>query len=160
MDKNARSIYKTARLAAGFEQKTASTKLFCEDSTLRAYERGNRTPPDDMVAKMMVVYNAKWLGYLHLRASPIGQIVLPEINLRRGLASSVLTLNRTVNDVVKAMAELMDIAENDEVNGSEEAYQKVCTQIEANVSASMAILVNEYKKKNGSAGTHTVQGEK
>lgn len=162
MGNNHRNIYLTARVLSGKSQKTASKLLSCEDSTLRDYEKGKRIPPNEMVVKMMEAYEAKWLGYLHLRASPIGQIVLPEIKFNRGFASSVLSLRRTVNKVVSALNDLMDIAESETVeNNKDDVFRVICQEIEENVSACLAILINDYKKKkSGCAGTQTTLMEK
>ena len=146
MTNTARNIYKSARVFSGFETKKASSLLGFDERTLRNYENGTYDPSNETVLKMMQIYGTKWLGYLHLRTSELGRQVLPEIQLKKGFASSVLTLQRTVRVLTDTLNELSQIAEDDALEGEEEVFQKVCKKIEANVSACMGILVNEFKK--------------
>ena len=162
MTKDTRNIYQIARVFSGNTQKAASQLLHIDEKTLRGYENGKYVPSDNTVVNMMKIYGTKWLGYLHLRASPVGEVVLPEIKFNRGFASSVLSLRRTVNKVVSALNDLMDIAENETVdNNKDEVFKTICNEIEENVSACLAILINDYKKKKSScAGTQTALTEK
>ena len=70
------NIYKNSRRAAGVSRDSAMQALVISDRTLARYESGESRPPDDIVAGMVKLYRDRELGYLHLRASPIGQLIL------------------------------------------------------------------------------------
>lgn len=72
------NIYKNSRLVAGVSRENAIKLLVVSDRTLARYESGESRPPDDIVAGMIKLYQDRELGYLHLRASPIGQLILED----------------------------------------------------------------------------------
>ena len=73
------NIYKAARQRAHMTIETASEMLNVAPRSLQHYEAGDRETPDEIVAGMMQAYNAPYLGYQHLRASPVGKVILPSV---------------------------------------------------------------------------------
>ncbi len=69
MNESYRSIYQIARKNAGFTQLEAAELLHISVRTLGSYELGDVIPNGDLVYNMVTLYDAKWLGYEHLRQS-------------------------------------------------------------------------------------------
>ena len=67
MPEEYRNIYKTSRKAAGFTQEAAAERLGISVESLRAYETGQRVPPDDVAELMSVLYNSLYLIVQHVR---------------------------------------------------------------------------------------------
>ena len=67
MARDGGNIYQTARKAAGLTQEAAAERLAVSDTSIRAYESGERLPGDDIVARMCAVYNVQYLGLQHLQ---------------------------------------------------------------------------------------------
>ncbi len=75
-----RNIYKTARQAKGLTQESAAEKLGISETSLRAYESGDRVPPVEVVDLMVIAYDSQLLGIQHLRASAeMARSILPEV---------------------------------------------------------------------------------
>ena len=58
MPEEYRNIYKICRKSAGFTQEAAAERLGISVESLRAYETGQRVPPDEVVETMSDLYNA------------------------------------------------------------------------------------------------------
>ena len=69
MPKQLPNIYKIARESSGFTQEKASELLATSVTSLKAYEYSQRIPPDDIVIKMIEIYDAQYLAYQHLKTS-------------------------------------------------------------------------------------------
>ena len=63
------NIYKTARAGAGLTQEQAAELLDLSVESVKAYETGQRTPPDATVALMAERYGTPWLRLEHARAT-------------------------------------------------------------------------------------------
>lgn len=70
MPKDNGNIYQAARKAAGLTQEAAAERLAVSVESMRAYETGQRLPGDDVVTRMMAVYDAQYLGRSICSASP------------------------------------------------------------------------------------------
>lgn len=95
MPEECRNIYKTCRKAAGFTQEAAAERLGISVESLRAYESGQRIPPNEVVELMVILYNAQHLAYQHLRETNAmyGRVV-PEVPLCSVLEASARLTNR------------------------------------------------------------------
>ena len=79
MPQDKRNIYKIAREAKGLTQEAAAEKLGISDSSIRAYETGQRIPPPEVVDLMVIAYDSQLLGIQHLRASAdMARSIVPE----------------------------------------------------------------------------------
>ena len=67
MPDETRNIYKTCRKAAELTQEAAAERLGISVESLRAYETGQRVPPDEVVADMFGLYNTLHLIVQHVR---------------------------------------------------------------------------------------------
>ncbi|HIZ93711.1 helix-turn-helix domain-containing protein [Flavonifractor sp. An112] len=90
-----RNIYKTCRKAAGLTQEAAAERLGISVESVRAYESGQRVPPNEVVELMVILYNAQHLAYQHLReTNALYSSVVPEIRPRSVLEASAKLTNR------------------------------------------------------------------
>lgn len=62
MPEECRNIYKKARRVAGLTQEAAAERLGISVESVRAYETGQRIPPNDVVEDMVVCYDYQRLG--------------------------------------------------------------------------------------------------
>jgi len=80
MPEDKRNIYKIAREARGLTQEAAAEKLGISDSSIRAYETGQRIPPLDVVDLMVDAYDSQLLGIQHIRASAeMARSIVPDV---------------------------------------------------------------------------------
>ena len=95
MPEEYKNIYKTCRKAAGFTQEAAAERLGISVESLRAYETGQRVPPNEVVELMVILYNAQHLAFQHLReTNGLYSSVVPEIQPRTVLEASAKLTNR------------------------------------------------------------------
>lgn len=134
------NIYQAARKSAGFTQDNAAELLHISVRSLGAYETGETTPPDDVVCNMVEIYEAKYLGYLHLKNSTeVGRKYLPEINLT-DIAKSVLKLQKEVGDLSKINSAMIEIACDGEVDGKEKGqWREITREIDEMAGAALAV---------------------
>ncbi len=121
MSEQCRNIYKIARKAAGFTQESSAERIGISPESIRAYETGQRTPPNDIVAQMVICYNAQHLAYQHLQESNelMNQIV-SELEERDILQTSVRIYNRLKRFSEKGTIDrLMEIAEDGIISDDE-----------------------------------------
>ena len=80
MPQDRRNIYKIAREARGLTQEAAAEKLGISDSSIRAYETGQRIPPNEVVDLMVIAYDSQLLGIQHIRASAeMARSIIPDV---------------------------------------------------------------------------------
>lgn len=104
------NIYKNARRAAGLTQEQAAEQLYVSTRSLAEYEAGRTIPPCDVVCRMVEVYKAKHLAYLHLKQSTeVGRRFLPDLHIL-DLPRSVLKLQKEVKDVTDINHHMVDVA--------------------------------------------------
>ena len=74
------NIYKTTRRKAGYTQEAAAERLGISVESVRAYETGQRIPPNHIVDLMSILYHSQQLAYLHLHESNVLiEHVIPEL---------------------------------------------------------------------------------
>ena len=121
MPDDCRNIYKICRKSAWLTQEAAAERLGISVESLRAYETGQRVPPNEVVELMVILYNAQHLAYQHLReTNALYSSVVPEIRPRSVLEASAKLTNR-----IFAFAEshadrrLLRIAEDNVIDAQE-----------------------------------------
>jgi len=121
MQEESRNIYKTARRAAGLTQEAAAERLGICVESLRAYETGQRVPPNDAVERMVIQYNALALAYQHLQeTNALMARVVPQLEERSILEVAVRIYNRMTRFQAKSGVErLLAIAEDGVVDQTE-----------------------------------------
>ncbi|WP_434565139.1 helix-turn-helix transcriptional regulator [Thermoanaerobacterium thermosaccharolyticum] len=141
MRNECKNIYKIARKNAGFTQDEAAERLYISTRSIADYESGKTIPPDDVVCRMIELYDAPWLGYQHLRySSEVGKRYLPDITLT-DLARAVLRFQKEVRDIDSIDKDMIDIACDGEINDDElDRWQQVRKEIDEMAGAALAIM--------------------
>lgn len=95
MSEEYRNIYKIARRTAGFTQGAAAERLGISVESVRAYEIGQRIPPNDIVNAMVSCYGTQHLAVQHLQENNVlfGQVI-PQLEERSVLEVTVRIYNR------------------------------------------------------------------
>ena len=116
-----RNIYKTARAAAGLTQESAAERLDISVESIRAYETGQRIPPNEAVELMVILYNAQHLAYQHLRETNAlyGRIV-PQVD-ERSLMEAALRIHNRLSRIEQhgSLDRLLEIAEDNIIDDAE-----------------------------------------
>ncbi len=142
MPEECRNIYKTCRKAAGFTQEAAAERLGISVESLRAYEGGQRIPPNEVVELMVILYNAQHLAYQHLRETNAmyGRVV-PEVPQCSVLEASARLTNR-----IYAFADshadrrLMRMAEDNVIDPVERPeFDAILEELQEIVEAALAL---------------------
>jgi len=141
MKRTCGEIYKSARHAAGLTQEEAAEQLYISVRSLAEYEAGRTIPPDDVVCRMVEVYKAKHLAYLHLKNSTeVGRRFLPDLHIL-DLPRSVLKLQKEVTDVTRINTEMVDVACDGVVDEQEhETWQTIEKELMEMVGAGLSVV--------------------
>ena len=149
MAKDGGNIYQTARKAAGLTQEAAAERLAVSDTSIRAYESGERLPGDDIVARMCAVYNVQYLGLQHLQ---LKTALLPDCVQEarpEPLPVAVIKLVRRVMRFAEAHRsdQLMEIAEDGVIDESErELFGEIVTELDGIIQAATNLKVSEHTR--------------
>ena len=141
MKRYCENIYKSARRNAGMTQEQAAEHLYVSVRSIAEYEAGRTTPPDDVVCRMVEVYQAKHLAYSHLKQSTeVGRRFLPELHIL-DLPRSVLKLQKEVRDVTDINHYMVDVACDGTVDEREhETWRRVETELSEMVGAGLSVI--------------------
>lgn len=137
-----RNIYKICRKAAGLTQEAAAERLGISVESMRAYETGQRTPPDDVVDLMSILYNALHLIAWHAREkNAMYSRVVPEIQPRSVLEASAKLTNRIYKFAdAHRNRRLMEIAEDNVIDtGERPEYAEILDELEGIVEAALEL---------------------
>lgn len=146
MPKGSGNIYQTARKAAGLTQEAAAERLAVSDTSIRAYESGERLPGDDIVAQMCAVYNVQYLGLQHLQ---LKSALLPEcVQYARPEPLPVATIKLVRRVLAFAEAhrsdQLLEIAEDGVISDSERTlFDEIAGELGDIVQAALALQYAE-----------------
>ena len=142
MPEEYRNIYKTCRRSAGLTQEAAAERLGISVESIRAYENGQRIPPNHVVQLMAILYNAVYLGLQHLQETDdLYSSVVPEIQPRTVLEASARLVNRIYHFAdTHADRRLMRITEDNNVDDTEQAeYDKIQEDLMEIVEAALEL---------------------
>ena len=139
-----RNIYKNARRAAGFTQESAAEQLGISVESVRAYETGQRIPPNDVVEQMVICYNAQRLAYQHLHETNVLMArVVPQLEQRSVLEVAVRIYNR-LNRFQRdhGVDRLMEIAEDGVIDQMErEEFDAIMADLREIVKSGLELEV-------------------
>jgi len=141
MKRHCENIYKNARKVAGLTQEQAAEQLYISVRSLAEYEAGRTIPPDDVVCRMVEVYKAKHLAYLHLKQSTeVGRRFLPELHIL-DLPRSVLRLQKEVADVNGIHREMVEVVCDGMVEEHEhETWQSIEKELMEMIGAGLSVV--------------------
>ena len=148
MQKEAKTIYKTARLTTPYTQERAAELLHISDSSIKAYERGATSPPDAIVAEMIDLYQTPWLAYIHLKqATEVGKRFLPDIEIRE-LSSSILDLQVNMKHTQEIQYEIAEVGRDNRVDKHEQPiYTKCVSTIQSLIGAALSVVFAPLEKE-------------
>ena len=142
MPEGYRNIYKVAREARGLTQEAAAEKLGISDSSIRAYETGQRVPPNEIVDLMVIAYDSQLLGIQHLRASAeMARSIVPDVRDCSVLEASARLINR-IYDFADSHSDrrLMRIAEDNVIDQDERPeFDAILEDLQEIVEAALAV---------------------
>lgn len=149
------NIYKQAREQAGLTQLQASELLPVSVRTLSEYENGRLLPSDELVIRMIKVYDSDTLGYQHLqRNTLIGRICLPDIEFT-GLAQSVLRLQKEMADVEMLKGQMVEVAYDNVVHPyQEDVWSMAEKEVLEMVGAGLGVLFYQKEKRPSAKGAY------
>lgn len=145
MNKESNNIYKNARIRAGFKREPVAEELNIDVRTLDKYESINGQPPDEIVRNMCDLYGDKYLAYLHMKKSLLGEF-LPDLKPAT-FEAATLTMISSLNEVNGTISQIIKIASDGKVNDWEKAdWEARCDEITRLASA---ILSLNFSNKEG-----------
>ncbi|HGS9152551.1 helix-turn-helix transcriptional regulator [Clostridioides difficile] len=139
------NIYQKGRENTNLTQEKASELLDISVESLRAYENDKRIPNNQIVAKMVSIYNNNLLGYEHVRrTTEAGVMFLPKLEMK-SLSSITLKLHKEIKDYLKKEDDFIDIVEDDVIDeDEEEVWNEVMQELE---DIFKSILILKLSKK-------------
>lgn len=153
MPDNGRNIYKAAREARGLTQEAAAERMGISDSSIRAYETGQRIPPNDVVDDMVLAYDSQLLGIQHLRASAdMARRIVPDVREVR-LPEAIMGLLDRVYDFTDAHRdrELLRIGKDGVIDDTERpVFDGIMTELQGIVESAMQVRYAKETQKNRS----------
>lgn len=139
------NIYAAARNAAGLTQDRAAEMISVSCRSLADYEAGQRMPANDVVARMVEIYDARYLAYQHLRASSdVARRIIPDTD-QLELPAAVLRLISSVYDFAddKLDRQLIVIARDGVIDDVERRdFDRIVTRLDAIIQAALAVAYN------------------
>ncbi|ABR33072.1 helix-turn-helix transcriptional regulator [Clostridium beijerinckii] len=139
MVENYRNIYQIARECTSLTQEKSSELLDISVDSLRAYEGGKRTPPENIVIDMAKIYNRPYLILQHYQNTLIGKELFPKIEVKH-LAEAVLTFLDELEDLESIKKLMIKISRDGQVDEDEkEDWQMIMKTLDEMVCAIITI---------------------
>jgi len=142
---------KTARQDACLTQEQAAEAAGVSLESWKAYEYGERLPPNDVAFQICEALAADWLALEYLREASSGLGVLPELSAKDLQAAVITLINRIYAFTDKHRdRRLMIIAEDNVVDDRESAeYEAIVAEdLDGIISAALAVKFPKWQKKN------------
>lgn len=143
------NIYKTAREVAGMTQERAAAALNLSVRSLAAYETGERIPHDDIVVRMVDLYNFQQLAVQHLRSnSELARRILPDLKKRSLVSAAVRFFNSMKRlEAMEAPQRMLIIGEDNVIDESEsEDYETIATEMRTLIQSAMELMNSEQEE--------------
>lgn len=146
------NIYQRARKVTLLTQEEAAERLHISPETLKRYEGGRLTPPDETVARMCEVYGARWLALEHAKATDrLG--ILPELE-PKPLPMATISLTNCLRDAADWLAGLLRIAEDGVIDDAERPeFDSIVQDLRETIAAAYQVIYADAKKERPEAGT-------
>lgn len=147
------NIYQRGRKVTLLTQEEAAERLHISPETLKRYEGGRLTPPDETVARMCEVYGARWLALEHAKATDrLG--ILPELE-PKPLPMATISLTNRLRDAADRLAGLLRIAEDGVIDDAERPeFDTIVQDLRETIAAAYQVIYADgAKKERPEAGT-------
>lgn len=146
------NMYQRARKVTLLTQEEAAERLGISPETLKRYEGGRLTPPDETVAKMCSVYGVPWLALEHAKATDrLG--VLPEVE-PKPLPMATISLTNRLRAAADRLAGLLRIAEDGVIDDTERPeFDDIVQDLRETIAAAYQVIYADAKKERPEAAT-------
>ena len=146
------NIYQRARKTTLLTQEEAAERLHISPETLKRYEGGRLTPPDETVARMCEVYGVSWLALEHAKATDrLG--ILPELE-PKPLPMATISLTNRLRDAADRLAGLLRIAEDGVIDDAERPeFDDIVQDLRETIAAAYQVIYADAKKERPEAAT-------
>ena len=140
------NIYQRGRKTTLLTQEEAAERLGISPETLKRYEGGRLTPPDETVALMCEVYGARWLALEHAKATDrLG--ILPELE-PKPLPMATISLTNRLRDAADRLAGLLRIAEDGVIDDTERPeFDSIVQDLRETIAAAYQVIYADSTKK-------------
>lgn len=145
------NIYKTARELAGITQERAAAALHLSVRSLAAYETGERIPHDDVVVRMVDLYNFQQLAVQHMRAnSELARRIIPDIRKRSLVSAAVRFFNSMKRlEAINGAQRLLEIGEDNHIDETEsEDYETIAAEMQNLIQSAMELMNAEQEEES------------
>lgn len=145
-----RNIYKSSRSEAGLTQEQAAELLACSVESIRAYETGQRTPPDEAVRLMADLYGAPWLLIEHARETDKLGLIPRSAGAKPFVLATIQLCNHMIAWAERQRArQLLRIAEDGIVDEEERPlYDEIAVELEGIAAAWLSLRCSGAEKKS------------
>lgn len=147
MPEEYRNIYKIARRNAGITQEAAAEQLGISVESVRAYETGQRIPPNHVVSRMVICYDAQRLAVQHVNLhDELASSIIPVIQPRTLMESAVRLYNRLNHfSSSHSVERLLEIAEDGRIDEQERAeFDAIVAELKALIQCGMELRFCEH----------------
>lgn len=146
------NIYQRGRKTTLLTQEEAAERLHISPETLKRYEGGRLTPPDETVARMCEVYGVSWLALEHAKATDrLG--ILPELE-PKPLPMATISLTNRLRDAADRLAGLLRIAEDGVIDDAERPeFDDIVEDLRETIAAAYQVIYADAKKERPEAAT-------
>ena len=146
------NIYQRGRKTTLLTQEEAAERLHISPETLKRYEGGRLTPPDETVARMCEVYGVSWLALEHAKATDrLG--ILPELE-PKPLPMATISLTNRLRDAADRLAGLLRIAEDGVIDDTERPeFDDIVEDLRETIAAAYQVIYADAKKERPEAAT-------
>ena len=146
------NIYQRGRKTTLLTQEEAAERLHISPETLKRYEGGRLTPPDETVARMCEVYGVSWLALEHAKATDrLG--ILPELE-PKPLPMATISLTNRLRDAADRLAGLLRIAEDGVIDDAERPeFDNIVQDLRETIAAAYQVIYADAKKERPEAAT-------
>nr|DAZ82932.1 MAG TPA: helix-turn-helix domain protein [Caudoviricetes sp.] len=140
------NIYQRGRKTTLLTQEEAAERLHISPETLKRYEGGRLTPPDETVARMCEVYGVRWLALEHAKATDrLG--ILPELE-PKPLPMATISLTNRLRDAADRLAGLLRIAEDGVIDDAERPeFDIIVQELRETIAAAYQVIYADGTKK-------------
>lgn len=140
------NIYQKGRKTTLLTQEEAAERLHISPETLKRYEGGRLTPPDETVARMCEVYGVRWLALEHAKATDrLG--ILPELE-PKPLPMATISLTNRLRDAADRLAGLLRIAEDGVIDDAERPeFDVIVQELRETIAAAYQVIYADGAKK-------------
>lgn len=146
------NIYQRGRKVTLLTQEEAAERLHISPETLKRYEGGRLTPPDETVARMCEVYGASWLALEHAKATDrLG--ILPDLE-PKPLPMATISLTNRLRAAADRLAGLLRIAEDGVIDDAERPeFDDIVQDLRETIAAAYQVIYADAKKERPEAAT-------